>query len=41
MMNGDIIMQNMDIVNVVIDTSAEIVIESSRPKGLVKQPDHA
>ena len=41
MMNRDIMMQNMDIVNVVIDTSAEIVIESSRPKGLVKQPDHA
>ena len=31
-------MQNADLV---LDTSAEIVIESSRPKGLVKQPDHA
>jgi hypothetical protein len=24
-----------------IDTSAEMLLESSRPKGLVKQPDHA
>jgi hypothetical protein len=40
---GGAAMQNADLLNssVVIDTSAEIVIESSRPKGLVKQPDHA
>ena len=35
---GGAAMQNADLV---LDTSAEIVIESSRPKGLVKQPDHA